>query len=101
MTSSTLSAFSTLVDYIGVPFRVNDPVVLKHYSVGDATCTIAASTTFPEPFITPSDRRRLGWAHKSLAGNRHSDHVALLNAFQMWEEARFVSSFNCVTLTKC
>ncbi|KAH3778151.1 ATP-dependent RNA helicase A-like isoform X2 [Dreissena polymorpha] len=55
---------------------------------GDAACTIAASTTFPEPFITPSDRRRLGWGHKNLAGNRHSDHVALLNAFQQWEEAR-------------
>lgn len=58
------------------------------FFVGDAACTIAASTTFPEPFITPSDRRRLGWAHKSLAGNRHSDHVALLNAFQQWQEAR-------------
>ena len=41
-------------------------------------CTVAASTTFPEPFITPTDRRRLGWVHKSLAGSRCSDHVALL-----------------------
>ncbi|XP_033728682.1 ATP-dependent RNA helicase A-like isoform X2 [Pecten maximus] len=55
---------------------------------GDAVCTIAASTTFPEPFITPTDRRRLGWVHKSLAGNRCSDHVALLNALSLWEEAR-------------
>ncbi|XP_021355773.1 ATP-dependent RNA helicase A-like protein [Mizuhopecten yessoensis] len=55
---------------------------------GDAVCTIAASTTFPEPFITPTDRRRLGWVHKSLAGNRCSDHVALLNALNLWEEAR-------------
>ncbi|KAK3576029.1 hypothetical protein CHS0354_005181, partial [Potamilus streckersoni] len=55
---------------------------------GDAACTIAASTTFPEPFVTPTDRRRLGWVHKSLAGNRFSDHVALLNAFNLWEEAR-------------
>ena len=57
-------------------------------SCGDALCTIAASTTFPEPFITPTDRRRLGWIHKSLSGSRCSDHVALLNAFQAWEEAR-------------
>ena len=53
-------------------------------------CTIAASTTFPEPFIVPMDRRRLGWVHKNMAGNRASDHVALLNAFQMWEDARCV-----------
>ena len=61
------------------------------YSCGDAMCTIAASTTFPEPFETPRDRRRLGWVHKSLSGTRCSDHVALLNAFQSWEEARYVS----------
>ncbi|CAL1541564.1 unnamed protein product, partial [Lymnaea stagnalis] len=58
------------------------------FYVGDAMCTIAASTTFPEPFIVPTDRRRLGWVHKNMAGSRASDHVALLNAFQMWEEAR-------------
>ena len=58
-------------------------------SCGDALCTIACSTTFPEPFITPTDRRRLGWVHKSLAGTRCSDHVALLNAFQAWESARY------------
>ena len=58
------------------------------FFVGDAMCTIAASTTFQEPFITPTDRRRLGYVHKSLAGTRCSDHVALLNAFQAWEEAR-------------
>jgi ATP-dependent RNA helicase A len=52
-------------------------------------CTIAASTTFPEPFVTQTDRRRLGWVHKSLAGDRFSDHVALLNAFQLWEDARY------------
>ncbi|CAH1795075.1 unnamed protein product [Owenia fusiformis] len=55
---------------------------------GDAMCTIAASTTFQEPFVTPTDRRRLGWVHKNMAGTRCSDHVALLNAFQSWEEAR-------------
>ncbi|KAH9505328.1 ATP-dependent RNA helicase A [Bulinus truncatus] len=58
------------------------------FYVGDAMCIIAASTTFPEPFIVPTDRRRLGWVHKNLSGNRASDHVALLNAFQMWEDAR-------------
>ena len=63
------------------------------FSCGDAMCTIAASTTFPEPFETPRDRRRLGWVHKSLSGTRYSDHVALLNAFQSWEEARYAAKF--------
>jgi len=57
---------------------------------GDAMCTIAASTSFPEPFETPSDRRRLGWVHKQFAGSRHSDHIALLSAYQAWEDARSV-----------
>ena len=51
-------------------------------------CTIAASTTFSEPFETPRDRRRLQYVHKNMAGTRCSDHVALLNAFNMWERAR-------------
>ncbi|XP_078384818.1 ATP-dependent RNA helicase A protein-like [Oculina patagonica] len=57
---------------------------------GDAMCTIAASTSFPEPFETPSDRKRLGWVHKQFAGSRHSDHIALLSAYQAWEDARSV-----------
>lgn len=69
-------------------------------SCGDAMCTIAASTTFPEPFVTPTDRRRLGWVHKSLAGSRCSDHVALLNAFQAWEEARYVNMTAIFTFRK-
>lgn len=57
-------------------------------SCGDAMCTIAAGTSFPEPFETPADRRRLGWVHKQFSGSRHSDHIALLSAFQAWEDAR-------------
>ena len=64
----------------------NDDVVWN--SCGDALCTIAASTTFTEPFVTGMDQRRLNWVHKNLAGTRCSDHVALLNAFQQWEQAR-------------
>ena len=57
-------------------------------SCGDAMCTIAASTSFPEPFETPTDRKRLGWVHKKFSGTRHSDHIALLSAYQAWEDAR-------------
>ena len=52
------------------------------FSVGDAMCTIAACTTFPEPFL--HDGKHLRMMHKSFSGRRHSDHVALLIGFQQW-----------------
>ena len=33
-------------------------------------------------------RGRLSFQQRNFAGNRYSDHVAQLNAFQCWEEAR-------------
>ncbi|KAM4640544.1 ATP-dependent RNA helicase A isoform 2-T3 [Discoglossus pictus] len=56
------------------------------FFVGDAVCTISAATCFPEPFI--SEGRRLGYVHRNFAGNRFSDHVALLSVFQAWDDAR-------------
>ncbi|XP_008593253.1 PREDICTED: ATP-dependent RNA helicase A [Galeopterus variegatus] len=56
------------------------------FSVGDAVCTISAATCFPEPFI--SEGKRLGYVHRNFAGNRFSDHVALLSVFQAWDDAR-------------
>ena len=57
-------------------------------SVGDAVCTIAACTSFPEPFVTPPGQKRLSFSHKKFAGHRASDHLAMLNAFYQWERAR-------------
>lgn len=57
------------------------------FSVGDAVCTISAATCFPEPFI--SEGKRLGYVHRNFAGNRFSDHVALLSVFQAWDDARY------------
>ncbi|KAM9005793.1 ATP-dependent RNA helicase A isoform X1 [Sarcophilus harrisii] len=56
------------------------------FYVGDAVCTISAATCFPEPFI--SEGKRLGYVHRNFAGNRFSDHVALLSVFQAWDDAR-------------
>ncbi|XP_023658222.2 ATP-dependent RNA helicase A [Paramormyrops kingsleyae] len=56
------------------------------FHVGDAMCTISAATCFPEPFI--SEGKRLGFVHRNFAGYRFSDHVALLSAFQAWDDAR-------------
>ena len=61
------------------------------YSVGDAMCTIAASTTFGEMWQTNTEYGRggrLARVHVNYSGTRCSDHVAYLNAFSSWEEAR-------------
>jgi len=58
------------------------------FNIGDAMCTIAASTCFQEPFETSQGQKRLGWVHKKFSGNRNSDHLAMLWAFQQWEDAR-------------
>lgn len=76
--------------------------------LGDPLSTIAAnSTTFPEIFIAGLypifapwtivskissnenfflrfAERRLTFAQKAFSGNRYSDHIAMLNAFQTW-----------------
>ena len=38
--------------------------------------------------MTDMTRGRLSFQQRNFAGNRYSDHVAQLNAFQCWEEAR-------------
>ena len=73
---------------------INDIKLLRLHTyvlysrVGDAACTIAACTSFPEPFITPPGQKRLSFSHKKFAGHRASDHLAMLNAFYQWERAR-------------
>ena len=54
-------------------------------------CTIAASTTFGEMWEMNSSigRGRLGKVHINFSGTRCSDHIAYLNAFSSWEEARY------------
>lgn len=57
------------------------------FHVGDAVCTIAAASTFSEPFL--HDGRNLRMMHKSMSGRRFSDHTALLVAFQQWSRAMY------------
>ncbi|XP_059486381.1 dosage compensation regulator isoform X2 [Neocloeon triangulifer] len=59
------------------------------FKCGDALFTIAAnSSTFPEVFAVGLDQRRLTYQQRAFAGVRHSDHIAMLNAFYCWEDAR-------------
>ena len=51
---------------------------------GDALTTMAAaSATGSDIFMTDMTRGRLTGRQIAFAGNRHSDHVAMLNAFQV------------------
>ncbi|XP_056911803.1 ATP-dependent RNA helicase A isoform X2 [Takifugu flavidus] len=58
------------------------------FHVGDAMCTVSAASCFPEPFI--NEGKRLGFVHRNFAGSRFSDHVALLSAFQAWDDVRLI-----------
>ncbi|XP_065917877.1 ATP-dependent RNA helicase A protein-like isoform X2 [Dysidea avara] len=58
------------------------------FGVGDAMCAVAATTSFPEPFISPPGAKRLSYKHRNFAGHRHSDHIAMLQAYQQWEFTR-------------
>ncbi|XP_043277382.1 dosage compensation regulator isoform X2 [Venturia canescens] len=59
------------------------------FRVGNALSTMAAnSTTFPEVYTMGPDNRRLTTQQKWFAGARYSDHVAMVHAFEAWEEAR-------------
>ena len=59
------------------------------FFAGDALTTMAAaSSTGSEIFLTDMTRGRLSFRQRNFAGNRYSDHVGMLNAFQCWENAR-------------
>nr|XP_040564677.1 dosage compensation regulator-like isoform X2 [Lepeophtheirus salmonis] len=59
------------------------------FSCADALCTIAAQASCgAELFITELTRGRLNFQQRSFSGCRFSDHIAALNAFNQWEEAK-------------
>lgn len=56
---------------------------------GDSLGSMAAySGTFSEVFTLDLGQRRLSNHQKALGGSKHSDHVAMLVAFHMWNRAR-------------
>ncbi|XP_063369179.1 dosage compensation regulator [Cydia amplana] len=87
--NDALTPCGTILAKLPIEPRLGKMMVLGFVlGVGDALTTMAAnSTTFPEVF-TVEGRRRLMPHQRALAGDRASDHVAMLNAFQMWERER-------------
>lgn len=54
------------------------------FMCGGPLATMAAnSSTFPEIFTLNFGQRRLSYHQKALAGDRYSDHVAMLTAFEV------------------
>ncbi|GBP27711.1 Dosage compensation regulator [Eumeta japonica] len=84
--NDALTPLGTILAKLPIEPRLGKMMVLGLvFGVGDALTTMAAnSTTFPEIFNVEG-RRRLSYHQRALAGDRCSDHVAMLNAFQMWE----------------
>ncbi|XP_068625736.1 dosage compensation regulator mle isoform X2 [Battus philenor] len=84
--NDSLTPLGTILAKLPIEPRLGKMMVLGFVlGVGDALTTMAAnSTTFPEIFVVEG-RRRLSMHQRALGGDRASDHVAMLNAFQMWE----------------
>ncbi|CAH2984998.1 unnamed protein product [Chilo suppressalis] len=82
--NDALTPLGTILAKLPIEPRLGKMMVLGFVmGVGDALTTMAAnSTTFPEIFSLEG-RRRLSPHQRALAGERASDHVAMLNAFQV------------------
>ncbi|XP_058802903.1 3'-5' RNA helicase YTHDC2-like [Phymastichus coffea] len=57
----------------------------------DPILTIVCSLAYKDPFVTPyqpSKKQSAKLARKEFAANTYSDHMAVLRAFQIWQNAR-------------
>jgi ATP-dependent RNA helicase A len=87
-TNSELTPLGRILARLPIEPKLGKMIIIGCiFLVGDAMCTIAAATTFSEPFL--HDGKQLRMMHKNLSGKRYSDHVALLNAFQGWLKAKW------------
>ncbi|XP_063696057.1 dosage compensation regulator isoform X2 [Culicoides brevitarsis] len=89
-TSNELTPLGRILARLPIEPRLGLMMILGCiFGVGDALGAMAAySGTFSEIFALDVGQRRLMNHQKALAGNRCSDYVAMLTAFQMWNEKR-------------
>lgn len=85
-----LTSLGKILARLPIEPRVGKMLVLgAALKFGDALCTIAAQTSAgTEFFVTDMRGGRLSFQQKNFAGNRFSDHLCALNAFNNWEDAR-------------
>ena len=89
-TNDELTPLGKILARLPVEPRLGKMMVLgAMFSAGDALTTIAAaSSTGSEVFLTDMTNGKLSGRQRSFAGNRYSDHIAILNVFNSWEHAR-------------
>lgn len=69
------------------------------FGAGDTLASLAAySSTFSEIFTLELGQRRLNNHQKALGGRRFSDHVAMMVAFEMWQNARYKGNNNNIKI---
>ena len=89
-TNDELTPLGRILARLPVEPRLGKMMILGTlFGLGDAVATIAAqASTGTEFFMTDMNRGRLNFQQRNFSGNRYSDHIAQLNAFQAWEDAR-------------
>jgi ATP-dependent RNA helicase A len=81
--------FFFIIFFISEP-RLGKMLILSTiFGCADPMATTAAySSTYSEIFSLDMGQRRLSNHQKALSGKRNSDYVALLTAYQMWNDKR-------------
>ncbi|VDO00247.1 unnamed protein product [Rodentolepis nana] len=60
------------------------------FDLGGAMSVIATQASFDsEVFVMQPSHKRLSWKQVRFSASTHSDHLAMLNAFQLWASIRF------------
>ena len=81
-----LTPLGRLLARLPVEPRLGRMLVLAScFGLADAACTIAAQSDGGDVFLSAlgSEQRRVTYQQRRFAGNRCSDHLASLNAFQV------------------
>ncbi|KAK2704992.1 hypothetical protein QYM36_017142 [Artemia franciscana] len=88
--NETLTPLGKILAKLPIEPRLGKMLVLSSlFNAGDAIATIAATdSTSVEVFQTSVDQKRLSGRQRRFAGDKNSDHLALLNAYHSWEEVR-------------
>uniref|UniRef100_A0A5S6QX75 RNA helicase n=1 Tax=Trichuris muris TaxID=70415 RepID=A0A5S6QX75_TRIMR len=80
---SQLTALGRILAHLPIDPVFGKAIVLGTlFSIGDVMCSIAALSSFIEPYVVPVYQRRLSDMQRSFTGTRFSDHVALLEIYQ-------------------
>ncbi|CAL8111451.1 unnamed protein product [Orchesella dallaii] len=88
--STELTALGRILAKLPLDPRLGKMVVLGAiFSCADPLAIVAAqSSNLSEVFNLGPDNKRLAPTQRAFAAHRHSDHFAILNAFQIWDRIK-------------